>query len=526
MGSERRATIGFSSAVGPLYGRDAGVGPTSVGVFLREYCHPDDRPKLDEALDLLVNQDRPADLRFRALTASGEERLLDAHARLMRDRDGRPLRLVGVVHRAGYGDRRFRDLADAAPVLMWATGPDLACTFFNAAYMRFTGRRLEDELGEGWLDLVHPDDVGVVRAADARAEGGRAPFEARYRLRRHDGVYRWMHDSGIPVFSSEGRFEGLTGGMVDLHDVIEREVMLDGIFAGAPVGLALFDPDLRIRRVNDSYAQITGAAAAAHVGRRVEEVFPGIAAATTALLAQVLRTAEPATGLLVAGPAAGEDGPARRFEASFIPLVLPGGEVAGLASMLSEVTDRHEAEQRMAQLYRERVEVASTLQTALLPPELPVIEGIELAARYLPADEASEVGGDFYDVFRAGTGWGVIVGDVCGKGPKAAAATALARYTVRASFASGAPGPVEALELLDTTLIAEHDGDRFVTAVLGVLELRDERARRHADGVRRASVPDRSARRRQPRAARARRPRGRRRDRRRLGDRRAHARRR
>ena len=150
--------------------------------------------------------------------------------------------------------------------------------------------------------------------------------------------------------------------------------MLDGIFAGAPVGLALFDPDLRIRRVNDSYAQITGTAADAHVGRRVEEVFPGIAAATTALLAQVLRTAEPATGLLVAGPAAGEDGPARRFEASFIPLVLPGGEVAGLASMLSEVTDRHEAEQRMAQLYRERVEVASTLQTALLPPELPEIE--------------------------------------------------------------------------------------------------------------------------------------------------------
>ena len=188
----------------------------------------------------------------------------------------------------------------------------------------------------------------------------------------------------------------------------------------------------------------------------------------------MLRTAEPATGLLVAGPAAGEDGPARRFEASFIPLVLPGGEVAGLASMLSEVTDRHEAEQRMAQLYRERVEVASTLQTALLPPELPEIDGIELAARYLPADEASEVGGDFYDVFRAKSGWGVIVGDVCGKGAKAAAATALARYTVRASFASGAPGPVEALELLDTTLIAEHDGDRFVTAVLGVLEPRDD----------------------------------------------------
>ena len=58
-------------------------------------------------------------------------------------------------------------------------GPDLACTFFNAAYLRFTGRRMEDELGEGWRDLVHPDDANVVRAADAVSEGGHAPFEAR-----------------------------------------------------------------------------------------------------------------------------------------------------------------------------------------------------------------------------------------------------------------------------------------------------------------------------------------------------------
>ena len=793
--------IRVSSAVGPLYGLQPGEGQQSVGIFVNDFVHPDDRPKLDAALDLLLNQDRPADLRFRALTADGGERLLDTHARVVRDREGRALRLVGVVHDAGHGDRRFRELADAAPVLMWATGPDLACTFFNAGYLRFTGRRLEDELGEGWRDLVHPDDAEVVRAADERASDGRAPFEARYRLRRHDGVYRWMQDSGIPVFSPDGSFAGLSGGMVDLHDVIEREVMLDGIFAGAPVGLALFDPDLRIRRVNDSYASLTGLPAADHAGRRVEEVLPGIAAAATAMLAQVLRTAEPATGVLVAEPADAGTDQARRFEASFIPLVLPGGEIAGLASMVNEVTERHAAEQRQAQLvrdaraaeealrgqrdlyetlltaqseageafvlfegdriayanaaaerltgrnvaelrelphylemvprarheavgaviaemvsgraartsfetdvqrpdgtiiaveiaaralrgadglrlvvlgrdvsgrkrveqererllvaersarreieaahgrasflakvsatlarslrlsdglhevaelavrdvadivaidviprrgdvieraavaaldgaarremrrtlgrvralddanataeaaltgqptwvrdadserlertlgfgdiddrltravrihacgivpliargavvgvlslgwprgraepggaereliddfarrialwidnaqlYEEQAVVARTLQTALLPPELPTIDGIKLAARYLPADEASEVGGDFYDVFRAGEGWGVLVGDVCGKGAKAAAATALARYTVRASFAAGVAGPGQALALLDATLREEGDGERFVTAVLGVLE--------------------------------------------------------
>ena len=84
---------------------------------------------------------------------------------------------------------------------MWATGPDLACTFFNASYLRFTGRRMEDELGEGWRDLVHPDDADLVRAADERAEQRPRAVRGPLRLRRHDGVYRWIQDSGIPVFA-------------------------------------------------------------------------------------------------------------------------------------------------------------------------------------------------------------------------------------------------------------------------------------------------------------------------------------
>ena len=122
-----------------------------------------------------------------------------------------------------------------------------------------------------------------------------------------------------------------------------------------------------------------------------------------------------------------------------------------------------------SQLYDERAQVASTLQTALLPPKLPVVPGVELAARYLPADEASEVGGDFYDVFRAGSTWVVVVGDVCGKGAEAAAATALARYTLRAAFAGGITRPADGFALLDATMLSEGHPERFLTAVLAVL---------------------------------------------------------
>ena len=129
------------------------------------------------------------------------------------------------------------------------------------------------------------------------------------------------------------------------------------------------------------------------------------------------------------------------------------------------------------QLYEERAQVASTLQTALLPPQLPHVPGLELAARYLPADEASEVGGDFFDVFRAGSGWAIVAGDVCGKGATAAAATALARYTLRAAFLAGTHSPAASFELLERAMQAddeEDNGGRFLTAVLGVLQARGD----------------------------------------------------
>ena len=84
-----------------------------------------------------------------------------------------------------------------------------------------------------------------------------------------------------------------------------------------------------------------------------------------------------------------------------------------------------------ARLYRERSHIARTLQESLLPPELPEVAGAEVAARFHPAGEATEVGGDFYDVFDTSHGWSVVMGDVCGKGADAAALTALARYTLR-----------------------------------------------------------------------------------------------
>jgi serine phosphatase RsbU (regulator of sigma subunit) len=116
-----------------------------------------------------------------------------------------------------------------------------------------------------------------------------------------------------------------------------------------------------------------------------------------------------------------------------------------------------------ARLYGERSYIASTLQQALLPENLPELPGADVAARYLAAGEVNEVGGDFYDIYRAGDQtWGLAIGDVRGKGPRAAAITALARYTLRtASLTEHAPSRI--LRVLNEAMLRHRADDRFCT---------------------------------------------------------------
>ena len=123
-----------------------------------------------------------------------------------------------------------------------------------------------------------------------------------------------------------------------------------------------------------------------------------------------------------------------------------------------------------ARLHEQQSHIASVLQHSLLPRSLPEIQGFDTSSRFLAAGEAYEVGGDFYDVFRSGSGtWMAVIGDVCGKGPEAASLTALARYTVRtASSPESAPSKV--LRTLHESISSEHSDLRFCTAALARIQ--------------------------------------------------------
>lgn len=118
-------------------------------------------------------------------------------------------------------ESRFRNMADAAPVLIWVCDSSTSCTYFNATWLDFTGRSMEEELGSGWLDSVHPDDVERVKATIDEAVRHRRPFTMEYRLRRHDGEYRWLIDRATPRFESDGELAGYIGSCNDITDTKE-----------------------------------------------------------------------------------------------------------------------------------------------------------------------------------------------------------------------------------------------------------------------------------------------------------------
>jgi formate hydrogenlyase transcriptional activator len=116
-------------------------------------------------------------------------------------------------------EERFRTMADTAPVMIWVSGTDKLCTFFNKVWLEFTGCTMEQELGEGWAKGVHLDDRDRCIAIYSQSFDARRSFKMEYRIRRADGEYRWVLDEGVPRFMSDGTFAGYIGSCVDITEI-------------------------------------------------------------------------------------------------------------------------------------------------------------------------------------------------------------------------------------------------------------------------------------------------------------------
>lgn len=117
----------------------------------------------------------------------------------------------------------YASLVEQAPILIWRSGTDGLCDYFNERWLAFTGHTREQEFGEGWVEGVFEEDRARCMEIYVTAFGRREVFEMEYRLRRHDGAYRWIFDRGVPRYGASGEFLGYIGSCIDVTERVEAQ---------------------------------------------------------------------------------------------------------------------------------------------------------------------------------------------------------------------------------------------------------------------------------------------------------------
>jgi PAS domain S-box-containing protein len=269
-------------------------------------------------------------------------------------------------------EQRFRLLAEAAPVMIWMSGPDALCTYFNRRWLDFTGRRLEQELGDGWTKGVHPDDLDGCLDGYWRAFAAQEEFTLEYRLRGADGRYRWVLDHGTPRTEANGRFRGYIGSCVDTTDLkaaqqalLESTRLQRAVFASLQGRLAALDRDGVIVAVNEMWTRFArDHAMDLAIGVNYLDVCRKEAAAGSVQAPAVLDAVESVLGkrsprATLEYPWAGRDGECW-FEMRVEPLQRAEG---GAIVLHVDVTRRRRAEDDAR---RQRDELAHVLRTATM----------------------------------------------------------------------------------------------------------------------------------------------------------------
>ncbi len=182
-------------------------------------------------------------------------------------------------------EQRFRLMADHAPVMIWMSGTDKLCTWFNKPWLAFVGRPLAQELGNGWSENIHPGDFDRCLKTYTTAFDARQPFATEYRLKRHDGEYRWVLDNGIPVHGASGEFTGYLGSCIDITDrkrdeeklrqvtadLHARVEELTTLFDILPAGVVIADPHCRRLAGNHAFNDMLGLPPGANASLTAEE---------------------------------------------------------------------------------------------------------------------------------------------------------------------------------------------------------------------------------------------------------------
>jgi PAS domain S-box-containing protein len=275
--------------------------------FLK-HVHPDDRSLVSEAFSEALKYGK---LSFEARLIRRDQTQLWVRIKgktIFNERQ-RPVRLLGTIMditeqknfliELEESEKRFRNLANNAPVMIWTSGTDASYDFFNKAWLDFTGHLPENESGDGWLENIAAEDLETYKDTYNRSFENKSRFTHEYKMKRHDGSYRWITCEGIPRYASDGTFVGYIGSCLDIHDsklakeelesiIDERtselhkrnaelqqqkdfvETMLD-----ASIDIMLvYDKDMRFRSFNKACELKYGLKKDEVLGKRLLDIYP------------------------------------------------------------------------------------------------------------------------------------------------------------------------------------------------------------------------------------------------------------
>src|SRR5215472_13641191 len=230
---------------------------------VRSIVHPEDRQFVGQLVENSLTTEEEIEAEYRMKLRDGSVRWVTRRGRVEFGGDGKPAWERGVLidittrklaeEALVESEARSRNMANTAPVMIWMSGANKLCAFFNKAWLEFTGRTLEEEIGNGWREGVHPNDLERLDTHNA-AYDARKPLVMQYRLRRNDGEYRWISDHGVPRYDAEGSFAGYIGSCVDVTELLKKEEALrefeERVVLAAEAGhLGVWELDIITKRI-------------------------------------------------------------------------------------------------------------------------------------------------------------------------------------------------------------------------------------------------------------------------------------
>jgi PAS domain S-box-containing protein len=292
-------------------------------------------------------------------------------------------------------EMRFRIMADAAPVMIWMAGTDKLCNFFNKRWLEFTGRSMNQELGNGWAEGVHPADLGPCFQTYSDAFDARQEFTMEYRLRRHDGEYCSVLDIGVPRFDAGGTFAGYIGSVVDVTELKRAQQRMELVVEAAPNAMVMVDHEGHIVLLNHQTERVFGYSRAELLGCSIDVLVPNLLRSAHAHFRDDYNLAPSGRPM-----GAGREVHGRRRDGSEVPIDVglspihtPQG-TAVLASII-DITTRREMEVQTAQqrdqlAHLSRVamlgELSGSIAHELNQPLSAILSNAQAALRFLAGD--------------------------------------------------------------------------------------------------------------------------------------------